>query len=94
MRLTTFVLLVSSAMLTVPVMSAWAQPNPTGNYGSNRSETASGRTADRAPGLKTGDVTKNGHNPGMTHNTTQGTASSNPVPSATRQAQTTGGPGR
>ena len=100
MRPTAYVVLLSGAMLAFPLTSALAQSNnPAGNYGSNRSSTASGVTADRKPGLKTSDVTKNGHNPTGERSTIDsgkenGNTAANSMPNITRQAQTTGGPGR
>jgi|SRR4051794_18438638 hypothetical protein len=66
-------LLLSAALMGAPVVAAVAQQNnPTGNYGSNRSATASPGTADdqAASGMHTGDVgTRNttGNNMGMTN---------------------------
>jgi hypothetical protein len=52
-------IILSAALLVAPVASALAQQNnPTGNYGSNRSATASSTTADTpaTPGMRTGDI--------------------------------------
>jgi len=67
-------LLLSAALMATPVVAAVAQQagNPVGNYGSNRSATASPGTADdqAASGMHTGDVgTRNttGNSMGMTN---------------------------
>jgi hypothetical protein len=67
-------LLLSAALMAAPVFAAVAQQqgNPMGNYGSNRSATASPGTADdqAASGTHTGDAgTRNttGNSMGMTN---------------------------
>ena len=56
-------LLMSAALLAAPLTGAMAQPNnPAGNYGSNRSMTATPGTADSktGSGMTTGDVHSRG----------------------------------
>ena len=46
-----------AAILAVPVASTMAQSNPTGNYGANRSATATSTTGDKPEtGINTADV--------------------------------------
>jgi hypothetical protein len=60
-------LLVSAAIAVAPLAAGMAQQNnPAGNYGSNRSETATPGTADSkaASGMNTGDVNSKSTYPG------------------------------
>src|SRR6185437_981387 len=70
------VLFFAASMLAAPTIGALAQSNnPAGNYGSNRSVTASPGTADNqaASGMHTGDV-GSGSTYSPTHPATRGMA--------------------
>jgi hypothetical protein len=81
-------LLLSAILLAAPLTGAFAQPNnPAGNYGSNRSETATPGTADSkaASGVNTGDVGSHGatSNYAGTNPTTPGATGRTVVPGTT-----------
>jgi len=81
-------LFFAASMLAAPAMGALAQSaNPAGNYGSNRSVTASPGTADSqsASGMHTGDV-GSGSTYSPTRPMTRGMAANPNKPGATGQA--------
>jgi hypothetical protein len=99
-------LLLAAGLMAVPLATAVAQPNPTGNLGSNRSVTATPGTADShaASGLNTADggardttntyggAAKNSTAPGATGRTiVPGTNSSQANSSPSTAEQKSGG---
>ena len=72
--------LMTIALLATPMLAIAQGTNPTGNMGSNRSDTATGTNVDKAqkPGLGTADV-----KPGVKAPEPTAAAKDNAVPGAT-----------